>query len=86
MHNPGRLKSFNSKIAETPSISDQAADAFLLLLAGTDTTAHTLVVAVFNILYKPAILARLRDELQKAMLQPGSQLKWADLVKLPYLV
>ena len=85
MLNPTRPKILDSRVV-TPSISDQTADAFLLLLAGTDTTAHTLVVAVFNILEQPTVLARLKAELRQIMPQPGTLPRLADLERSQFLV
>ena len=69
----------------TPPIDDLTADAFTLLQAGTSTTAHTLVLAVFNILNEPRILKTLKAELREAMPNKDSFLDWASLEKLPYL-
>ncbi|MCJ1458009.1 hypothetical protein MMC28_008378 [Mycoblastus sanguinarius] len=68
-----------------PSTKELAADAFLLMLAGTDTTSFTLSVAVFNILSKPRILEKLRSDLREAIHEKNTTLGWASLEKLPYL-
>lgn len=67
------------------TISELAADAFLLMVAGTDTTADALVCAIFNVLSNPAILQTLRTELQQAMPKKDMTLDWASLEQLPYL-
>lgn len=61
-----------------------AADAFLFMVAGTDTTADALTAAVFNTLYNPEIHARLRDELRTLRPKCDSS-GWAELERLPYL-
>ncbi len=70
----------------TPSLEELSADAVFLLIAGTDTTAHNLIVATYSTLINPPILASLRAELRKAMPDKDSLLDWAALEKLPYLV
>lgn len=52
-----------------------------LLVAGHETTATTLVWALYRLHREPAALARLRDELTAA----GSGLDPLELAKLPYL-
>ena len=70
----------------TPSLEELSADAVFLLIAGTDTTAHNLIVATYSTLINPPILASLKAELRKAMPDKDSLLDWATLEKLPYLV
>lgn len=62
-----------------------AADAFLFMVAGTDTTADAVTAAVFNTLYDPEIDARLRDELRRTLPHKNSIPRWAELERLPYL-
>lgn len=69
-----------------PSIQDMADEAFLLLIAGTDTTATTLAMAVYNLLCHSDKLETLKTELRKAMPNREDALDWASLEKLPYLV
>ncbi|CAF9941589.1 MAG: hypothetical protein ALECFALPRED_009236 [Alectoria fallacina] len=74
-----------SKGQWTPELPTLTSDALMLLLAGTNTTAHTLVVAVYNLIHSPHLVQRLVAELRGAMSEPCSQNDWANLEKLPYL-
>ncbi|KAM0802103.1 cytochrome P450 [Usnea florida] len=75
----------NSKGQWTPDLETMTSDAFMLLIAGTDTTANTLVVAVYNLLRSPHLVQRLVSELRGAMSNPSSQSSWASLEQLPFL-
>ena len=71
----------------TPPIAHLAAGAFTFVVAGTDTSSRTLVVALFSLLAeRPDILERLKSELRSAIPNLGMTVKWAVLEKLPYLV
>lgn len=63
-----------------------AAEANLLLIAGTETTARTLAVVLFHILDNPTELQRLREELAPLMPSPGARLPLAALEALPFFV
>lgn len=63
-----------------------AAEANLLLIAGTETTARTLSVVLFHILDNPPVLERLRGELTPLMPLPDSRVSVAALEALPYFV
>ena len=39
-----------------PTIDELSADSLLLLMAGTDTTAHALTIATYNVLREPIVL------------------------------
>ncbi|KAM0796351.1 cytochrome P450 [Usnea florida] len=69
----------------TPSTTELTSDAFLMLLAGTDTTAASLTVAVFGVLSNPHFMNKLRAELRGAMPTVTATADWASLEKLPYL-
>ena len=75
-----------SKGQWTPDLETLTSDAFMLFLAGTDTTANTLVVAVYNLLCSPPRVQRLVSELRGTMSTPFSQSSWASLEQLPFLV
>ncbi|KAL9108702.1 MAG: hypothetical protein Q9227_006498 [Pyrenula ochraceoflavens] len=63
-----------------------AAEASLMFLAGTDTTANALAVGTFNILSSPKIYDRLYKELKEAQQAHGDDfLTTAVLQNLPYL-
>ena len=70
----------------TPSTTELTSDAFLMLLAGTDTTAAALTVAVFGVLRNPHVINKLRAELRGAMPTVTTTADWASLEKLAYLV
>lgn len=69
----------------TPTLQELTGDALLLLMAGTDSTAHTLVTATYGMLTQPEMLRKLRTELKKAIPDRDSWVEWAALEKLPYL-
>ena len=75
-----------SKGQWTPDLETMTSDAFMLLIAGTDTTANALVVAVYNLLLAPRLVQRLVSELRGTMSKPFSQSSWASLEQLPFLV
>ncbi|KAI0143467.1 cytochrome P450 [Xylariaceae sp. FL1272] len=56
-----------------------------VIMAGTETTATTLVAITANLLGDPAKLAKLRSELWDAMQAKGRELVYADLRELPYI-
>ncbi len=68
-----------------PTIDELSGDTLLLLMAGTDTTAHSLTIATYNILKDPIILKKLQIELRAAMPKKDMWLESAELEQLPYL-
>lgn len=68
-----------------PTIDELSADSLLLLMAGTDTTAHALTIATYNVLREPNVLRKLKAELRAAILNKDSWAECAELEKLPYL-
>ena len=71
----------------TPSIQHLAADAFTFILAGTDTTSHTLIVAIFELLAgEQHMMKRLKQELWDGIPDAHVTVEWTVLEKLPYLV
>ncbi|KXJ89734.1 cytochrome P450 [Microdochium bolleyi] len=62
-----------------------AFEANAIVGAGTETTSWALTVITFHLLDKPAILARLTEELQAAVPDPTKLPRWATLEALPYL-
>ena len=76
-----------SKTQYVPTPHELSADAVLLFLAGTDTTANTLRVMTYHILAQPEIRLKLQHELDRNLsdprkLYPQSQL---DSPSFPYL-
>lgn len=70
----------------TPTVDEMVADAFGLLMAGTDTTAFAVVVITWALLNNPQMMQRLKAELRAVMPGREDTLDWARLEKLPYLV
>ncbi|KAL8689302.1 MAG: hypothetical protein Q9218_005003, partial [Villophora microphyllina] len=67
-------------------VQNLAADAFTFVMAGTDTSSHTLVIAVFNLLHNnPTMLDHLKHELRGVIHDREQIVGWAVLEKLPYL-
>ncbi|KAH6607013.1 cytochrome p450 [Trichoderma cornu-damae] len=71
--------------ASEKSTERLAADAAVLLNAGTDTTARTLSVLTFYLLDKPQICAKVRTELETIVEDPTHLPQQEVLEKLPYL-
>ncbi len=69
----------------TPTLQELTGDALLLLLAGTDSTSHTLVTATYGVLTHADMLRKLKTELKEAIPDRDSLVEWAALEKLPYL-
>ncbi len=69
-----------------PSDEELAADAFLMFVAGTGTSANTLVAATWHALRDPAIEHKLVAELRHAMPDKEAMTDWQTLESLPYLV
>lgn len=64
-----------------------AADAVSMIMAGSDTSSHTLVVAVFNLLHnKLDFLNHIRRELCGVIHDKDQIVQWEVLEKLPYMV
>lgn len=61
-------------------------EGFSLILAGADTSTQALIHISFHLLDNPTILKQLQAELQKAMPDPNSPLRWQELEKLAFLV
>lgn len=70
---------------EEKTLTRLAQEGQVLVQAGTLTASWTLAVATFHLLDQPAVLARLRDELEKAMPDPEGVVSLAELDQLPYL-
>lgn len=70
----------------TPATDDMAADAFVYLLAGTETTAASMTVTTWALLNNQQMMQRLKAELRTAMPRRDDAVDWAVLERLPYLV
>jgi cytochrome P450 len=64
----------------------QAQEAFVLVSAGTVSTARTIVNCLFQLVHSPETFSRLRKELETVMPEPDSQPGLRTLENLPYLV
>lgn len=62
-----------------------AHEGFEILLAGSDTTARTMGVAVYHTLANPYIVQRLKEELKAVMPLPDSSVEVKVLETLPWL-
>lgn len=71
-----------------PTLTQMTADAFTFHGAGTDTTAHTLTTATWQLINNPQCAERLRKELQEAIPKAQSDKLVSSnvLENLPYLV
>ncbi|KAL8964536.1 MAG: hypothetical protein Q9197_006890 [Variospora fuerteventurae] len=70
-----------------PRSEELAADAFVFVLAGTDTTSHTLCTGLFELLdnSKPHMMEHLKQELHEAIPNVRQTMKLSSLEQLPYL-
>jgi cytochrome P450 len=75
-----------SVAAEERTIPRLMDESWVILGAGTTTTARTLSMASFHIFSQERILRKLREELRSVMPQLDSQPTFAELEGLPYLV
>ncbi|KAI9368159.1 cytochrome P450 [Aspergillus egyptiacus] len=68
------------------STSRLQAEAMVILIAGTFTSAHTLSMIVYHALSDPSVEKRLREDLKDIMsCYPTQNPRLADLEKIPYL-
>ena len=64
-----------------------AQEAFVVLVAGGETTARVLTTATFHILAnRETVLLRLKEELTTAMTDPDENIDMKTLEQLPWLV
>ncbi|EXJ53756.1 uncharacterized protein A1O5_13005 [Cladophialophora psammophila CBS 110553] len=78
--NPNREK---GQYLATPN--ELAADAVLMFLAGTDTTAHALTFGIWEMMKKPELWMRLREEVVGVLPDTRSLAHLKDLESLPFL-
>ncbi|RAL08633.1 cytochrome P450 [Aspergillus homomorphus CBS 101889] len=60
-------------------------ESFIVLIAGTETTAATLTFATYHLLRNRSMFLQLREELKQVMPTPKSEPRWSQLEQLPYL-
>ena len=63
-----------------------AHEGFEILLAGSDTTARTMGIAVYHLIANPQIVQKLREELKTVMPRPQDIVELRILEALPWLV
>ena len=63
-----------------------AHEGFEILLAGSDTTARTMGIAMYHILANPDIGVRLKEELEHVLPNPQDVIDVKVLENLPWLV
>ena len=63
-----------------------AHEGFEILLAGSDTTARTMGVAVYHIIANPNVMHRLQEEVKRAIPDPHQFVEARVLEALPWLV
>lgn len=61
-------------------------EAFVFVIAGTDSTALTLAAATFYILHTPGVLTKVQEELLRVPGCKEGRFEWKDVQKLPYMV
>lgn len=61
-------------------------EAFLMIAAGTETTAKTLAETTFHVINTPGVLRKLTDELDAEITSRADVPTWTRLEQLPYLV
>jgi len=87
---PSRVTIFHQLInAEDNAVTnsnDLRDEAFALLAAASETTGHTMTVAVYWTLSNPEIYRRVHNELKEAFPDSQANLPFLVLEKLPYLV
>ncbi|RAK77116.1 cytochrome P450 [Aspergillus fijiensis CBS 313.89] len=90
---PGRwMRLTRFKLAQVYATQEQiaqqsrdASTSFILLVAGTETTASSLTFAVYQLLRDRGMFLKVRQELKQAMPTPRHEPKWSQLEQLPYL-
>ena len=71
---------------EVPTIEQLVDEAFLLLVAGSDTTAYSIACTTFYLLNQKKALTKLKQELRLLPRTMDGRLDLANVMGLPYLV
>ena len=61
-------------------------EAFLLLVAGSDTTAYSIACTTYYILTHSDCNRKLKEELATVRKGPNGEIDWKNIAELPYLV
>lgn len=72
--------------AEERTLTRVHEESIVLLQAGTESIGRALTICAFYLAHDPAMLAKLRAELQTVLPTPTSTATWTQLEQLPYLV
>lgn len=67
------------------SAQELSADSVLMFLAGTDTTANSLLMGVWGLMRQPALWQRLRSEVSEVIADTSTLAPLRDLESLPLL-
>ncbi|KAJ2907247.1 hypothetical protein MKZ38_006541 [Zalerion maritima] len=70
---------------EVPSVQDLAGEAFTFTTAAADTTGNAINMACYNVVTRPGMLRRLREEVVEAYPDPDADMDSSVLEKLPFL-
>jgi cytochrome P450 len=71
---------------QVPGMTELVDEAFLLLVAGSDTTAYTIACTTYYILTHEDVLSKLKDELKGVPRAEDGSLDCKNIQSLPYLV
>lgn len=81
---PGSLESSTTDESQTISFEELTSNAFVLIVAGSETTATLLSAATFFLATNPASLAKLNEEVRSAF-QSEDQIDMLSVQNLKYL-
>ena len=71
---------------KSAAMADLVDEAFLLLVAGSDTTAYSMACTTYYILTHKDVLIQLKAELKDVPRNPDGTLDCKNIMSLPYLV
>ncbi|KAJ5656590.1 cytochrome P450 [Penicillium longicatenatum] len=80
------LESNDQKNYKVPDMTELVDEAFLFLIAGSDTTAYSMACATYYILTDEDVLSKLKTELSEIPRHDDGRLDCKNLQSLPYLV
>lgn len=61
-------------------------ESFLLLVAGSDTTAYSIACATYYLLTHSDCQRKLKEELKEVPKDENGEIDWKNIAELPYLV
>lgn len=80
------LQPNDQKGYQVPGMTELVDEAFLLLVAGSDTTAYSIACTTYYILTHDDVLAKLKEELNGVPRHADGRLDCRNIQTLPYLV